>query len=69
MGQFLRFAPLLGIVALGACETMQGAGRDMQTAGALLTDQAANSQTQMGTYPTTTATDPYAAPAATPAPY
>ncbi|HWL56938.1 MAG TPA: hypothetical protein VNQ78_09735 [Paracoccus sp. (in: a-proteobacteria)] len=69
MGQYLRLAPLLGFMALGACETVQGAGRDMQTAGAMLTDQAATSQTQMGYAPTATPTDPYAAPVVTPQPY
>ena len=31
---------LLAVLALSACETMQGAGRDMQSAGALLSEQA-----------------------------
>ncbi|WP_134678746.1 entericidin A/B family lipoprotein [Paracoccus ravus] len=51
MRRFIPLAPILAVMALSACETMQGAGRDMQTAGALLTDQAANSQTQIGQQP------------------
>ncbi|MTH76167.1 entericidin A/B family lipoprotein [Paracoccus aestuariivivens] len=51
MRRLLPLAPVLAVMALSACETMQGAGRDMQTAGALLTDQAATSQTQMGQQP------------------
>lgn len=39
---------LLAVTAVSACETMQGAGRDMQSAGQLLTDQAATTQSQGG---------------------
>ncbi|MBD9525692.1 MULTISPECIES: entericidin A/B family lipoprotein [Paracoccus] len=53
MRRILHLAPILAVMAVSACETMQGAGRDMQTAGALLTDQAATSQTQMGQQPYT----------------
>nr|WP_255374809.1 entericidin A/B family lipoprotein [Paracoccus sp. MKU1] len=48
---------------------MQGAGRDMQTAGQLLSEQAANSQVQMGQAPYAAPTDPYTPPAVAPAPY
>ncbi|MTH64441.1 entericidin A/B family lipoprotein [Paracoccus shanxieyensis] len=58
MGRMLQFAPLIGLMAVSACETMQGAGRDMQSAGALLTEQSANTQTQMGQTPG----QPYVAP-------
>lgn len=48
MGRILSLGLLLAVTAVSACETMQGAGRDMQTAGQLLTDQAATTQTQGG---------------------
>jgi predicted small secreted protein len=38
---------LLLTLAVAGCETMQGAGRDMQTAGQMLTQQSAESQAQM----------------------
>ncbi len=60
MRRILPFALLAAVTAVSACETMQGAGRDMQTAGQLLTQQSANSQTQLGSY---------APPAVTPQPY
>lgn len=44
---------MAAVTALAGCETMQGAGRDMQTAGVVLTEQSANAQTQMGGYPPT----------------
>lgn len=43
----LALIPLLAILALSGCETMQGAGRDMQTAGQLMTEQSAAAQAQM----------------------
>ncbi|RQP04358.1 entericidin A/B family lipoprotein [Paracoccus sp. MA] len=64
MRRILTIGLLMAGMAVAGCETMQGAGRDMQTAGQLLSEQAANSQVQMGQ-------DPYAAPPVTaaPAPY
>ncbi|UXU74845.1 MULTISPECIES: entericidin A/B family lipoprotein [unclassified Paracoccus (in: a-proteobacteria)] len=50
MPRLTILCPLLALLTLAACETMQGAGRDMQTAGALLTQQAATSQSQIGSY-------------------
>lgn len=38
---------LLPLLALAACETVQGAGRDLQTAGAVVTDKAPNAQSGM----------------------
>lgn len=32
-------APLIAVVALAACQTLQGAGRDIETAGLMLTGQ------------------------------
>ena len=59
MRRILRFTPLLGLMAISACETMQGAGRDLSTAGQVITEQSKESQTQMG----------LASTAVTPAPY
>ena len=33
MRRMLKLTPLLALMALTACETVQGAGRDMQAAG------------------------------------
>lgn len=40
MRRLFYFAPLLAIMAVSACETIQGAGRDMQTAGQMITQQS-----------------------------
>lgn len=53
MRHILRLAPLLGLLAVSACETMQGAGRDMQTAGQVLTQQSQEAQTRLGQAPAT----------------
>ena len=50
MSKIFPLSMLAAVLALSACETMQGAGRDMQTAGAALTEQATASQTQMNSY-------------------
>jgi predicted small secreted protein len=36
--------PLDALLALVACETVQGAGRDLLTAGAVVADKAQNAQ-------------------------
>ncbi len=36
--------PLLALLVVTACETVEGAGRDMQTAGAAVTDEARDVQ-------------------------
>jgi predicted small secreted protein len=36
--------PLLALLALAACKTVQGAGRDLQTAGAVVADKAQDAQ-------------------------
>lgn len=53
MRRLISLAPLLAVMAISACETIQGAGRDMQSAGQLLTEQGYNTQTQMGQTPAT----------------
>lgn len=35
-----RILALLGLVALGACETVEGFGQDVQTAGAVVSQEA-----------------------------
>lgn len=47
MRHIIRLAPLLGLLAVSACETMQGAGRDMQTAGQVLTQQSQEAQSRL----------------------
>ncbi|MFD2173332.1 entericidin A/B family lipoprotein [Rhodobacter lacus] len=39
--------PLLAVLALTACETVKGAGRDMQAAGHAVTSEAAETQAEM----------------------
>lgn len=38
---------LFGLLALTACETIEGAGRDMQTAGQAVTQEARRTQAGM----------------------
>lgn len=40
MRQFFRISPLLALLALAACQTVQGAGRDMQSAGQAITRES-----------------------------
>jgi predicted small secreted protein len=35
-----RTLALVALIALSACETVEGAGRDIQTAGEVITDEA-----------------------------
>ena len=37
--------PLFALMAVSACETVKGAGRDMQTAGAVVTSEAQQAKT------------------------
>ncbi|MDS9466124.1 entericidin A/B family lipoprotein [Paracoccus sp. MBLB3053] len=62
MRRIIQFAPLLGLMAVSACETIQGAGRDLQTAGQAITQQGYESQSQMGQAP-------YSAAPVAPSPY
>ena len=55
MRRLISLAPVLAVLAVAACETVQGAGRDLQTAGKMITQQGYQSQSQMGQ-------QPYAAP-------
>lgn len=38
-------AAFLGLALLSACETVEGAGRDLQSAGAAITEEAQDAQT------------------------
>lgn len=48
MRRILYFAPLLAAMAIAGCETVQGAGRDMQTAGQMLSQQRFSAGAQAG---------------------
>ncbi|MEI2807922.1 entericidin A/B family lipoprotein [Albidovulum sp.] len=39
--------PLLALIALTACETVKGAGRDLQTTGSAISSEAAEAQSEM----------------------
>ena len=39
--------PLLALFALSACETVKGAGRDLQSAGHAITTEATDAQSSM----------------------
>ena len=47
----MRFAfvllPLFALLAVTACETVEGAGRDLQTAGSTVSDEARDAQSGM----------------------
>lgn len=42
--KFLTLLPLLAIMALSACETVEGAGRDLQNAGEVITAESQDAQ-------------------------
>ena len=41
----IRSLALLALIAVAACETVEGAGRDLQTAGEVITEEAQDVQT------------------------
>lgn len=41
---YVRLLPLLGLMAIAACETIKGAGRDLNTAGDAITEEAQQAQ-------------------------
>ncbi len=43
---FLPAVALLGVMALSACETVEGAGRDMQNAGQAIEGEAQQTQAE-----------------------
>jgi entericidin B len=40
----IRFLALLSLVAVTACETVEGAGRDLETVGEAITEEAQEAQ-------------------------
>ncbi|MFC3570028.1 entericidin A/B family lipoprotein [Paracoccus sp. TOH] len=44
MRRILRVTPVLALLALAACQTVQGAGRDMQSAGQAITRESQEAQ-------------------------
>ncbi|RDW13652.1 entericidin A/B family lipoprotein [Paracoccus thiocyanatus] len=69
MRRITTIALCLAGVAVAGCETMRGAGRDMQTAGHLLSEQAESSQVQMGQAPSAAPATAYMPPAEPAIPY
>ncbi len=47
MSRILKLTPLLALLALAACETIQGAGRDMQAAGSAVSRESREVQAEM----------------------
>jgi entericidin B len=43
----IALLPLLALMALSACETIAGAGRDLQGAGEVITDEAQETQAEI----------------------
>lgn len=44
MNRILKLSPILALLALAACETVQGAGRDMQAAGTAVSRESREAQ-------------------------
>ena len=42
--KYLPILPLLALMVLSACETVEGAGRDLQTAGEAITEESQDAQ-------------------------
>lgn len=47
MRRMLKLTPILALLALAACETVQGAGRDMQAAGTAVSRESQEAQMGM----------------------
>lgn len=47
MRRILNLTPFLLLMAVAACETVQGAGRDLQSAGEVLTQESRDVQSGM----------------------
>lgn len=47
MKRFIALVPVLALMALAACETMQGAGRDISTAGDAITSESQEVQSDI----------------------
>ena len=46
MNRILKLSPILALMALAACETVQGAGRDVQAAGTAVSRESREVQSQ-----------------------
>lgn len=44
MTRILNLIPLLALMAVAGCETFEGLGRDVQTTGAVITEEAREAQ-------------------------
>ena len=42
--KYLTLLPLLALMILSACETVQGAGRDLETVGEAITEESQDAQ-------------------------
>ncbi len=42
----IALLPLLALLAVAACETVEGAGRDLETAGETITEESQEAQTE-----------------------
>ncbi|AGT09830.1 entericidin A/B family lipoprotein [Paracoccus aminophilus] len=47
MRRLLNLTPLLLLMAVAACETVQGAGRDIQDAGHTITQESRDAQAKL----------------------
>lgn len=47
MRRLTKLTPVLALLALAACETVQGAGRDMQAAGSAVSQESQKVQSGM----------------------
>jgi predicted small secreted protein len=45
MPRTLTLLPLLAFLAVAACETVEGVGRDVETAGGVIAEEAQDAQT------------------------
>lgn len=45
--KYLTLLPLLALMILSACETVQGAGRDLETVGEAITEESQETQSGM----------------------
>ena len=45
--KYLTLLPLLALMILSACETVQGAGRDLETVGEAITEESQNVQSDL----------------------
>ncbi|KRW95452.1 entericidin A/B family lipoprotein [Paracoccus sp. PXZ] len=47
MRRIFHLSPLLALLALAACQTVQGAGRDLQSAGQVISRESQEAQAGM----------------------